>query len=228
MVKGNNLIYCIGDSHVSFFSGTDRIQPLWPEVSNDTLSQFKTFRIGPVLAYNLCENNTKTKGREKLFDVIRTEVPHKSKVLLCFGEIDCRAHLLKQAQAQGRDINDIVCECVGRYFSCIKEILALGHELLIWNVIPSTRYEKITNEEYPVYGTCAERNQVTKLFNEYTERLCEQTGCKFISIYEQLLGSDGLTQMEYFKDPIHLSQKVMPWVLKKIQDHAVLGDQESV
>ena len=223
MVTVNKVIYCIGDSHVSFFSGTDKIQPLWPEASNDILSQFKTFRIGPVLAYNLCENDTKTKGREKLFDVIATAVPPEATILLCFGEVDCRAHLLKQAEVQKRDINDTVRECVDRYFLCIKEVLALGHELLIWNVIPSTRHVKITNEEFPVYGTCAERNRVTKIFNECAQRLCKQTGCSFISIYDQLVDNQGSTQMEYFKDSIHLSQKVMPWVLKKIKDHIEVG-----
>ncbi len=46
-------VYCLGDSHVSFFSGTDRIQPVWPERSVDALPVFRTFHLGPVLAYNL-------------------------------------------------------------------------------------------------------------------------------------------------------------------------------
>jgi hypothetical protein len=47
------MIHCIGDSHSCFFSGEDKIQPIWPEKSFDTLSYFRSYRIGPSTAYNL-------------------------------------------------------------------------------------------------------------------------------------------------------------------------------
>ena len=31
------MIYCIGDSHASFFGGIDKMQPIWPEKSNNIL-----------------------------------------------------------------------------------------------------------------------------------------------------------------------------------------------
>lgn len=44
------IIHCIGDSHVSFFGGLDRIQPVWPQRSDDRLPWFRTYHIGPALA----------------------------------------------------------------------------------------------------------------------------------------------------------------------------------
>ena len=62
----SEVIYCIGDSHVSFFSGKDAIVPCWPFPSEDMIPFFRTFRLGPVLAYNLVKVGTKTRGREAL------------------------------------------------------------------------------------------------------------------------------------------------------------------
>ena len=39
------MIHCIGDSHSCFFSGEDKIQPIWPEQSFDTLPYFRSYRI---------------------------------------------------------------------------------------------------------------------------------------------------------------------------------------
>lgn len=222
-------IYCIGDSHVNFFSGQNKIQPLWPNPSNDILPFFRTFRLGAVLAYNLCEYGTRKKGRELLFVLLGRDVPiqsravpPESKVLLCFGEIDCRAHLLKQAELQKRDILSVVEECVERYFSVISEIQQLGYEVFVWNVIPSSRYDSIPNKEFPVYGTCLDRNHVTHLFNDYLMDLCMSAGVKFISIFDELVDEYRLTRIEYYFDFIHLSQKAMPLALAKIEE--VVGD----
>ena len=114
-------IYCIGDSHASFFSGYDRIPLGWPNKFINKFSFLKSYRLGPVLAYNLCNFNTRSKGREKLLYILTHFIPLGSKVLFCFGEIDCRAHLFKQSEIQKRDIHEIIRECVDRYFSVIKD-----------------------------------------------------------------------------------------------------------
>ena len=123
-IKSN--IYCIGDSHAGFFSGYDRMQPGWPNKSTNKYSFLKSYRLGPVLAYNLCNFKTRSKGREKLLYILTHFVPLGSKVLFCFGEIDCRAHLLKQSEIQRRDIHDIIRECVDRYFTVIKDTKKKG------------------------------------------------------------------------------------------------------
>jgi hypothetical protein len=226
-------IYCIGDSHVNFFSGQNEVQQLWPKPSNDVLPYFKTFRLGAILAYNLCKYGTRKKGRELLFVLLdrnvpiqNREIPPESKLLLCFGEIDCRAHLLKQAEIQKRDITAVVEECVKRYFSVISEIKELGYETLVWNVIPTSRHDHIPNREFPVYGTCLERNHVTRLFNNCLSDICSSTGVEFISIFDELVDEQGLTREEYYFDYIHLSQKAMPLVIEKVKE--IFGDLDAL
>lgn len=219
------IIYCIGDSHVSFFSGLDGVQPCWPIVGNDVISFFRTYRLGPVLAYNLCEINTTTKGREALFSVLDT-IPCGSTILLCFGEIDCRAHLLKQSVRRQKDIENVTKDCVDRYLRVILEIQTAGFSLIVWNVVPSIVKEIAHTVKFPVYGTCEERNRITALFNLYLSNLCYRFRIPFISIFDRLVDTEGLTLSEfYLKDGQHLSQKAMPLAISALNQ--VLGGYEN-
>lgn len=161
MEINNQTIFCIGDSHVNLFSGKSKMQPVSPGAHDDIIPIFKTFRLGETLAYNLSKKHSRSLGKEKLFSLIK-QIPTGSKIMLVAGEIDCRAHLLKQAKIQKRDIKDVVFECVDRYFSVIISLHKLGYEMIIWNLPPSTKFN-MEYQEYPTYGTCLERNHATKI-----------------------------------------------------------------
>ncbi|OGH88684.1 MAG: hypothetical protein A3J93_01140 [Candidatus Magasanikbacteria bacterium RIFOXYC2_FULL_42_28] len=215
-MENKDIIYCIGDSHASFFSGTDDIQPIWPEESYDSIPLFKTYRLGPVTAYNLTKQNSSTQGREKLFAALST-IPKDSNVLLCFGEIDCRVHLLKQAQFQSRPLGEVVKECVDHYWSVVKEIKRCGYSVIVWGVIASTIDGNIVEPDYAAHGTCLERNEATKIFNNYLKELAKNDNVFFISIFDYLIDVGGLTNLKYYADRIHLSQKAMPIVIEQLQ-----------
>lgn len=209
-------IYCFGDSHVGFFGGVNKIQPVWPKKADEYLPFFKIYPLGPVLAFNLVKNGTKTKGREKLFKILK-QILKGSDILMSFGEIDCRAHLLKQSELQKRPIKKVVSECVDRYFSVILDLKKKGYKMWVWNVPPSTRFEKVEDKNFPVYGTNKQRNEITKLFNTLLEKKCRKYGIKFVSVYKKIIDKNGLTDMSYYFDMAHLSQKIMPQVLKIIE-----------
>jgi len=214
-----NIIYCLGDSHVNFFSGRNEIQPSWPYPCLNGLPFFESYRLGPVLAYNLCRLDTMTRGRENLFQILRKRIPKNSIVLLCFGEIDCRAHLLKEAERQNKPIPEVVKDCVTRYFSVIQEIGSLGYCPVVWNILPTTSRTDLNPQTvgYPTYGSQKQRNRVTELFNESIKGLCENENIPFISIYNKLVDRDGNAICEYYSDRIHLSQDAMPFALDKIK-----------
>lgn len=210
-------LYCIGDSHVSFFAGVDAVQPLWPERSVDRLPCFRSFRLGAVLAYNLCDWNTRMRGRENLFAVLHAAVPSGSPILLSFGEIDCRAHLLHQAERQSRPIEEVVGDCVSRYQAVIREVKEKGFPVIVWQAVPSTRANISNNTEFPAYGTCHQRNEVTSLFNGKLAIWCAEEEIPFVSIFGSLVDDKGLTRMEYYMDEIHLSQRAMPLAIRAIE-----------
>lgn len=211
-----SIIHCIGDSHASFFSGQDGIKPLWPAHGEDRIPVFLSYRLGPILAYNLPKLGTSTQGREKLFTLLINEIPVGSNVLLVFGEIDCRTYLAKRALLLDEPSQKVVFECAYRYFSVIREMQKLGYEILVWNVIPSTRHDLSQDGRYPTYGTCQERNGLTALFNHHLQKMASTNSIPFISIYGHLVDPDGLTNMSFYRDSIHLSQKAMPFALEAI------------
>jgi len=113
----NPLIYCIGDSHASFFAGADRIQPNWPTAADGYLPLFKVLKIGSSLAYSLSVEGSRTRGRELLFEVLETSVPQGAHVMLIFGEIDCRAHVLKQAARRSVPVSVVERNAAAKLFN---------------------------------------------------------------------------------------------------------------
>ncbi|MBW8782090.1 MAG: hypothetical protein JF599_09405 [Verrucomicrobia bacterium] len=215
------VVYCIGDSHVCFFSGQDKIQPDWPNASDDRLPWFKTYRTGSSLAYNLPKTGTRTRGRECLLEVLDTQVPPGARVLLSFGEIDCRAHLIKQAQLKGRPIETVVELCLDEYFKAVREIVDRGFTVIVYNVVPSRvsspGSEPKDEDNFVAAGTWRERNRAAMLFNEGARRRCAECGARFLENFPRLIDARGKSIRWYFWDSIHLSQRAMPATLENFR-----------
>jgi lysophospholipase L1-like esterase len=216
-VDADNPIYCLGDSHAGFFGGADEYQPQWPLRSKDRLSVFRSFRLGAITAYNLVEAGSSSRGREKLFEALDAAVPVGARVLLCFGEIDCRAHLVKQAHLQGRLLNVVVDDCVERYFSVVREVRERGYDVMIFGVVASTMSRHADHPEYPVYGTIEERNRATELFNQGLRLRCGEAGLPLVDVFPRLVTPTGRTRSRFYFDGIHLGQSAMPMVLREIE-----------
>ena len=216
MVNNEKPICCIGDSHANFFSGLDGIQPAWPAPAENALPFFRVIYLGPVLAYSLYHYRSKSRGRENLFKAIR-KIPVHSKVLLCFGEIDCRNHILRQAELQKRDIESVVAKCVGRYTSVAGELKDMGYEIILWGVSASSFDNSPQNKEFPTYGNCVDRNRVTRIFNKLLADWCAANEAKFISIFDELIDDKAQTKTDLYVDQIHLSQKAMPLAIARMR-----------
>jgi hypothetical protein len=196
MTRSPQPIHCIGDSHAAFFSGLDEMQPIWPRRSSDTLPFFRSYRLGPVLAYNLGTPGTRSGGHEKLRQVLAL-LPRGATILLCFGEIDCRAHLLRQARLQQREPAEVVGECADRYACVIAQLISEGYRVLVWNAVASTVLADNRDPDFPVFGSCVERNAVTRLFNDAMAQRCQRLGAAFVTIFDRLVERDGRTAMRF-------------------------------
>lgn len=211
------LIHCIGDSHVSVFSGTTKISDGYPS-KYDTLPHFRTYRIGAILAYSLGDTNHN--GFNSALSVLRT-IPVGSNILFCFGEIDCRAHVIRQKEIQNKPIEDIVKNCVDRYSCFLSATKNLGYKIIAWGAVPTYNIDEFTIkdlEEYPYYGTYKERNYATKIFNKYLKEFCHSNGMEFLSISDFLIDDNFRTVDNiYYMDAIHLSPNVLPLIIREIE-----------
>ena len=215
-------IYCIGDSHASFFSGRNGIQANYPQrVENEP---FISYRLGAVTAYNLIKENSTSGGREKLYTLI-SQLEQGSKLLLIFGEIDCRGHLLNPKIRKGRSERTVAQECVEAYMSVVKDIKGRGFDVGVFGPIASTNLgpEK-THQDRLITGQTIDRNIITKYFNGHLSHLCVESGIKYISIFNDLIYSDKnhprymKTKSEFYFDHIHLSQKAMRLAMPQIKE----------
>lgn len=212
-IPKSNMVYCIGDSHVTLFSGNNKILPEWPAGHKDNVPLFSTYFVGPRLAYNI--STEKSIGRRKI-DSIISKIPKNSYIMFVFGEIDCRVHLIREAKKQKRNINEVVCECVDRYFILIKDFAQKGYSPIVWCITPSTIFN-LPNIELPTFRNWKERNNVTRIFNKQLNKLAKKQKYPVISIYNKLIDKNGRTNMNYFIDPIHLSTNALPLVLMEFE-----------
>jgi hypothetical protein len=213
------MIHCIGDSHSSVFSGKEEIQPIWPNLSDDQMDQFKSYRIGAATAYQL---HTKV---PIINNIIESKVKKNDKVLFCFGEVDIRAHLIKQKDLQSREIQDIVKECVDRYMIVLKNYKYQNIDMYAWGPIASWH----PSRQYtggPSFGSCYERNLTTKYFNEYLNSECIKNNIGFVSIFDKMVDKDLITIPTYLDDwegcHMHLSQRAMPLILNEFKNQDLI------
>jgi hypothetical protein len=213
-------IHCMGDSHVAFFSGRDTIPPIWPDPAADLMPWFKTYHLGPALAYNLNRTGTRTQGRERLMDILSTAVPARATVLLSFGEIDCRAHLPKQAEQRDLPLEQVVDDCLDEYFKTVAEVAGMGFRVIIYNALYSHARERADGKrkdgDYAAYGTWRERARAVALFNAGAKLRCELLGLPFLATLPHLSDRRGRPLRWYFFDSIHLSQRAMPIALREL------------
>lgn len=212
------MIHCVGDSHSSVFSGKDEMQPIWPERSDDKLSFFKSYRIGPATAYQL-------ENKIPIIDEILKQLNSQDSLLFCFGEVDIRAHLKKQMDLQGKTIKDVVRECVDRYVHVLLHYKNRGLNVIAWGPIASFHDDKPYTSG-PSFGTGQERNLITKEFNKYLEQRCNENDIKFVTIFDKMVDENLSTKHVYLDDweacHIHLNQKSMPLILEAFKEKELI------
>lgn len=209
-------IHVIGDSHVSLFSGKDEIVPIYPAKHEDLDPRFKTYRLGPLLAYNLAEINHPSQGREKLFALVDS-LPKRAKVLLCFGEIDCRAHIVKQARLQDKGIDEIAYNVGLRYANVVLEV-SNWRKTIVWGATPQSASSHSSNK-FPTVGSPAERNQATFYFNSALNAFCLEHGIPFASVFGDIVDNEYIAKESYFLDTAHLSQRAFPLAIEALEPY---------
>lgn len=213
-------IHCIGDSHSAVFSGEEAMQPCWPEPAANKIPYFKSYRIGPATAYQL---HNKQPLIEEVINSI--DLGPKDALMFCFGEVDIRAHLLKQVEIQDRDIQELTLECAQRYIDALKYYKKYDRRIIVWGPIASWCDSKPYTGG-PSFGTNVARNLATHFFNRDLIELCAKERMRFISIFDDMINEDFTTKPEFLDDwegsHMHLSQRSMPTILKRFKDRGFI------
>lgn len=220
------MIYIIGDSHVSVFSGTDKthdglrhIQPefgtcytlssgqLRPLINRfeQRIPYFCPIKIGSNTAYNSFDKLPRIEQA-----ILEYGVSEKDYVFTCFGEIDIRNHIGFNADRQGITFEEGIKICIDRYMETVLYLKNKGISVGVYGSPASS-----VGRQTPIdYGEVVFRNNMTLIFNSYLNNKCIENNIPFVDISKSLMLPDGTTDPKFIMDDIHLSQEAMPLLIK--------------
>tara|TARA_R100000544_G_scaffold37157_2_gene27475 strand:- start:136 stop:816 length:681 start_codon:yes stop_codon:yes gene_type:complete len=224
------MIYIIGDSHVSIFSGTDTthngLRHIQPEFGTCyTLSQGalrspinKFEQRIPYFCPIKIGSNTAWNSYDKLPIIEQAiqeyEITKKDYIFACFGEIDIRNHIGIQNDKNNLGLKVNIESCVNRYF---KTILYLNNKYLNVGVYGSPPSSVGWKDTFG-YKDVITRNNMTLLFNNYLKEKCITHNIIFKDISNFMIKEDGSTDEAFIMDDIHLSQKAIPLLIEEFKD----------
>jgi hypothetical protein len=203
------MIYTFGNSHAHLFTNSQPATYGEGEIKNEW---FTSFSLGATIAYNFFENHYPVMlGTIESYNINKDE----DYIMLIIGEVDCRWHLPLQCNLQNKNYQEIVEECISRFFRVYTDLKSKGYKILGWGGHPSTRRGHSENMEEPIYGDCYNRNLISKLWNELIAKNCEENNIEFITIMDEIIDSDGLTNESFFMDYCHLDFDKCKNILKE-------------
>jgi len=202
------MIYTFGNSHSHIFTNSS---PGTFGVGENNNKDFMSISLGPTIAYNFYDHHY-----SNMLNWIKNLNINKDTdyIMLIVGEVDCRVHLPKQIEIQGRTIEDVVKECVDRFFIVYLDLISKGYKVLGWGGHPSTTAGPSDNPSEPIVGDCLFRNKISLFWNDYLEGLCLNKNIPYISIIKDLIDMDGKTKMEFFMDYCHLDHTKVNQLIK--------------
>ena len=192
---GSSQIAAFGDSHVNAFRGIEGVS---------------TNYLGAATAYNLSSETSSSGGGRRLKEKLKTLDPETNAILLCFGEIDCRAHVVKQAYVANKSIKESAVDAAKAYFDLILSIKERGYQVIVYGPYGSgSQFNSIGLESY--------RNSAVKFFNNSLRESCLKHDIYFFSLNSFLVDPVALlTRRAWLPDDVHLP------------DEGSLGDQVKV
>ena len=206
------MIYCLGTSHVTVFSGNITRSQGFPNIHGDSLPEFRTAAVDSFLAYNLRYKDHAVHTR---IEQILKQIPEKSNLMFMFGEVDCRAHIPKQFYKKERTMEEIAWDCVGGYVAGITEFVDRGYSVLLWGPHAIRKMKKL---HWHAEGPWEDIHEAARLFNKYSRVRCEGTPIKFATLYDRMVEDELYLDTYWYQDNNHLSLKCLPVIYKVMRE----------
>lgn len=212
-VNDKHTIVCLGDSHTSVFNPHNELNETNEWYTNDNI---KVRSVGPWLAYRLIDFYR--------FKELMILLNKNDRLILSFGEIDCRAQVNRRLK-DNIPWENVIEEILDNYFHCIKVLIS---QKIFVGVLftPPPLMDKPFDEYYSLNptvidapsGSYEDRLKFSKYFNKRLKEECDKLLIPFITMYDEILESDDLSF--YFKDDIHLEpQKVSTKIISEINKY---------
>lgn len=220
-IAADTRLVAIGDSHCRFWSGNASM------TAPDRIPGVVTCHVGPGLAWNLIERTARTRSGQSVRRVLRdlAAQSYGGWVLLCFGEIDLRVHVLKHVAENGR--RPSVERLVDRYIAFVVEARRICPRIALWGPGASQPTGIPDNPDFPAIGSEKERNAATLMLTRLLEERARRIDVPVLSLLPLLLDEHGCTRRELLYDGCHISQSLMPQAQRLAADALGLSFREA-
>lgn len=108
-------------------------------------------------------------------------------VVWVFGEIDVRCHIVRQQAQHGRSSDDVIGALATNYIDGILEVqrvIELARSV-VFAPIPPLDNPGYTSEDFPVFGSIAERIEASRQLRGTLSTLCDRHGILFLDVSAQ-------------------------------------------
>lgn len=193
------MIYTVGDSHTHIFKGKEG---------------FKCLEDSAFTAYNFFYDEATRHYSDSYAKFIeQTRGLGGERLIVSYGEIDCRKHIYNEAIKQGISVSEAIEKTIKVYVDTLKSIKH-RFKLMVLS-IPPVNYP----DDYP---------KIKKEFNEKLEIELEKWGIPFINIYPEVSDENGFMKDEFKQEDgeIHLNSKAGDIAIKKIA--SLIGGEEAI
>jgi hypothetical protein len=215
LVKGiNNIIYnillmiihCIGDSHTWQFINK---LPANLNINENIIGYKNKYNTTVVFnnnnitffGYRCCEDGAyayNIEKRQNIIDNIVFNTTQNDVLMFMFGEVDCRYKIKSQMLKNNTTIEDEVLIVVNRYIDFIRKYN--NRQIIIWG--PHPQHTSPTHHYIDCFDS-AERNAITKVFNEKLEFAANKENYIFITLFDNLIDKSNLNNY-FLDDTIHI------------------------
>ncbi len=192
--RDNPDVLVVGDSHAISFHGVARCETRY--VGSHTMHHIGKHGL----------HFPKSEERHIAHYSPSEETKH-AVIAFSFGEIDARAHIIKQRERTGQDIDIIIDSVVSRYASAVASAFPPSRSQIIalLGIVPPIRSE-VALPDF-VYGTDQERLTIHRKMNSFLSDQCAAHGFVFIDMFTGFDDADGFISPNAWAGDHHVSAR---------------------
>lgn len=142
-----------------------------------------------------------------LTEATRCGVKAGDAVVWVFGEIDARCHIVRQQAEHGRTSDDVIGTLATDYIDGIREVqrvLKVGRNV-VFAPVPPLDNPGYTSEDFPVFGTIAERIDANRQLRVALATLCDRHGILFLDVSADYASARGDLRWELSDHFCHIA-----------------------
>lgn len=180
-------IVAIGDSHASLYSNLpERHRGVW----NDSYlgDIFEPKWLGPYTFWRLCREQKsfidfdQSKEYEVCGVKFNTKAEPGQEILIIFGEIDVRCHILKFGYSKYKETVDNMVALIEKYIESYNGKFKFHIQSIVPPIYRANFRDKVPL--VPFVGSDEERRDVTLYFNEKLKELCIKSNIGYFDIFD--------------------------------------------